>query len=196
MSTCSFKIRVKIEIKEHLSVRLTLQTTEFTVYVAGCFFCRKYVSFRLYYNRQNLTFPRNLPWNVCKTRGKPTMNWFFVRLWIKFAVHRSAADPKPVKFVSELAIFPSGDQNNAKCANKQKKKKKREKRKISSLHDRIFAAGHRISFFPPGLNLLTHRVSRRFSRLLCGPHVLQMRCNKLKDGFYGQNPAYFPQIYL
>ena len=77
-----------------------------------------------------------------------------------------------------------------------KKKKKREKRKISSLHDRIFAAGHRISFFPPGLNLLTHRVSRRFSRLLCGPHVLQMRCNKLKDGFYGQNPAYFPQIYL
>ena len=128
MSTCSFKIRVKIEIKEHLSVRLTLQTTEFTVYVAGCFFCRKYVSFRLYYNPQNLTFPRNLPCNVCKTRGKPTMNWFFVRLWIKFAVHRSAADPKPVKFVSELAIFPSGDQNNAKCANKQKKKKeKREK---------------------------------------------------------------------
>ena len=86
-----------------------------------------------------------------QNRGKPTMNWFFVRLWIKFAVHRSAADPKPVKFVCELAIFPSGDQNNAKCANKQKKK--RQKRKISSLHDRIFAAGHRISFFTPGLNL-------------------------------------------
>ena len=82
------------------------------------------------------------------------MNWFFVRLWNKSAVHRSAVDPKPVKFVCEIAFFPSGDQNNAKCANKQKKnKKQKQKRKISSLHDRIFAAGHRISFFPPGLNL-------------------------------------------
>ena len=38
MWTCSFKIRVKIEIKEHLSVRLTSQTTEFTAYVAGYVF--------------------------------------------------------------------------------------------------------------------------------------------------------------
>ena len=49
---------MQIEIKEHLSVRLTSQTTEFTAFVAGyVFFCRKYVSFRLYYNPQNLTFP-------------------------------------------------------------------------------------------------------------------------------------------
>ena len=53
------------------------------------------------------------------------MNWFFVRLWNKSALHRSAVDPKPVKFVCEIAFFPSGDQNNAKCANKQKKKKKK-----------------------------------------------------------------------
>ena len=56
------------------------------------------------------------------------MNWFFVRLWNKSAVHRSAVDPKPVKFVCEIAFFPSGDQNNAKCANKQKKKTNKNKR--------------------------------------------------------------------
>ena len=38
MWTCSFKIIMQIEIKEHLSVRLTSQTTEFTAFVAGCFF--------------------------------------------------------------------------------------------------------------------------------------------------------------
>ena len=56
------------------------------------------------------------------------MNWFFVRLWNKSALHRSAVDPKPVKFVCEIAFFPSGDQNNAKCANKQKKTKNKNKR--------------------------------------------------------------------
>lgn len=38
MWTCSFKIIMQIEIKEHLSVRLTSQTTEFTAYVAGYVF--------------------------------------------------------------------------------------------------------------------------------------------------------------
>ena len=38
MWTCSFKIIMQIEIKEHLSVRLTSQTTEFTAFVAGYVF--------------------------------------------------------------------------------------------------------------------------------------------------------------
>ena len=118
MWTCSFKIRVKIEIKEHLSVRLTSQTTEFTAYVAGyVFFGRKCVSFRLYYNPKNFTFPE-----------------IYLGMYIK-----------PRQTHNELVLCPPMQD--------QIRKEKIQKRKISSPHDRILAAGHRISFFPPGLNL-------------------------------------------
>ena len=65
------------------------------------------------------------------------MNWFFVRLWIKSAVHRSAVDPKPVKFVCELAFFPSGDQNNAKYGNKQKDKNKNKNKKNKDKREKL-----------------------------------------------------------
>ena len=81
------------------------------------------------------------------------MNWFFVRLWNKSAVHRSAVDPKPVKFVCEMPFFHPATKIMQNVQTSKKKNKQKQKRKISSLHDRIFAAGHRISFFPPGLNL-------------------------------------------
>ena len=122
------------------------------------------------------------------------MDWFFVRLWIKSTVHWSAVDPKPVKFVCELAFFPSGDQNDAKCANKQKKKKDKREKLVVFMTGYSRLVTESVSL-RPGLIWLTHRVSRPFARLLCRPHVLQMRWNKLKDGFYRQNPAYFPQIY-
>ena len=105
---------------------------------------------------------------------------------------------KLVKFVCELAFFPSGDQNNVKCANKQKKKRKKKykREKLVVLMTGYSRLVTKSVSFRQSLTWLTHWVSRRFARLLCRPHFLQMRCNKLKDGFYGQNPAYFPQIYL
>jgi len=103
------------------------------------FFCRKYVSFRLYYNPQNFTFPQNLPWNVCKTEKNPQ--------WIgslsAYGSNPPYIDRPLIDCMRTCLFFHSAT----------KIKKKRQKRKISSLHDRIFAAGHRISFFPPGLNL-------------------------------------------
>ena len=126
------------------------------------------------------------------------MNWFFVLLWNKSAVYRSAVDPKPVKFVCEITFFPSGDQNNAKCANKQKKKKKKKYKREKLV---VLMKGYS--------RLVTESVSFRQGLTYwhtefrdglqdCSVDHMFFKCdvNKLKDGFYGKNPAYFPQIYL
>ena len=159
------------------------------------FFCRKYVSFRLYYNPQNFTFPWNLPWNVRKTDANPQWIGSLSACGTNPPYIDRPLIPSQWNLYANLPFFHPATKimQNVQTS---KKREKIQKRKISSPHDRILAAGHRISFFPPGLNLLTHWVSRRFARLLCRPHVLQMRRNEWKDGFYRQNPAYFPQIYL
>ena len=82
-----------------------------------------------------------------------------------------------------------------KMCKQAKKKKKDQREKLV-----VFMTGYsrlvtESVSLRPGLTWMTHRVSRPFARLLCRPHVLQMRWNKLRDGFYRQNPAYFPQIY-
>ena len=152
MWTCSFKIIMQMKIKEHLSVHLTSQTTEFTASCRGIgFFCRKYVSFRLYYSPQNFTFPWNLPWNVRKTEANPQ--------WIGSLSAYGSNPPyidRPLipsqwNLFANLPFFHPATkimqnmETSKKQTNKQKKKQG-QKRKISSPHDRILAAGHRISF--------------------------------------------------
>ena len=154
MWTCSFKIIMQIEIKEHLSVRLTSQTTEFTAFVAGYvfFFCRKYVSFRLYYNPQNFTFPWNLPWNVRKTDANPQWIGSLSACGTNPPYIDRPLIPSQWNLYANLPFFHPATKimQNVQTS---KKREKIQKRKISSPHDRILAAGHRISFFPPGLNL-------------------------------------------
>ena len=179
MWTCSFKIIMQIEIKEHLSVRLTSQTTEFTAFVAGYVFFLsevRFISALLKPSKPYFSLG-SLPWNVRKTEANPQL----IGSLSAYGTNPPNIDrpliPSQWNLYANLPFFhPATKIMQNVQTSKNKKRKKIQKRKISSPHERIFAAGHRISFFPPGLNLLTHWVSRRFARLLCRPHVLQMRC--------------------
>ena len=157
------------------------------------FFRRKYFSFRLYYNPQNLTFPWNLPWNTSKTEANSQ--------WIGSLSAYGSNPPyidRPLipslwNLYANLPFFHPATKMMQNVQTSKKKKDKREKLVVFMTgYSRLVTESVSLR---PGLTWLTHRVSRPFARLLCRPHVLQMRWNKLKDGFYRQNPAYFPQIY-
>lgn len=161
------------------------------------FFCRKYVSFRLYYNPQNFTFPWNLPWNVRKTDANPQWIGSLSACGTNPPYIDRPLIPSQWNLYAKLPFFhPATKIMQNVQTSKKKKKKKYKREKLVVLMTGYWRLVTESVSFRQGLTWLTHWVSRRFARLLCWPHVLQMRWNELKYGFYRQNPAYFPQIYL